>query len=287
MTYFGFLALFVGIPLIFLAVLNWRARHQPLPAKLSAFQPLSVIFLHIVLAVLYTTPWDNYLVATKVWWYDPAMVTGLTIGWVPIEEYTFFILQTLLTGFWLIWLARRIVPMQNDTRPQPSLRWWSTITLSFFWLSSVIILIANWQPGTYLVLILIWALPPIMLQTAFGSDILWRYRNLILPGFIIPTLYLSLADTLAIRSGTWTINPAQSTGLLLPGGLPVEEFIFFLVTNLLIVFGVTLALALDSQKRISPYLLEKIVKVTGLQKYEETHPSQISQFHTAEQDEFP
>ena len=51
-----------------------------------------------MVAVLYTTPWDNYLVATGVWWYDPHLVAGLVLGWVPIEEYTFFILQTLAMG---------------------------------------------------------------------------------------------------------------------------------------------------------------------------------------------
>jgi lycopene cyclase domain-containing protein len=128
------------------------------------------------------------------------------------------------------------------------------------------ILVAGWQPGTYLGLILVWALPPIMLQTVFGADILWGYRRLVLPGFIIPTLYLSFADTLAIRAGTWTIDPAQTTGIHFPGGLPLEEFIFFLVTNLLISFGTTLVLARESQQRVSPKLLAKIMKFTGLRK---------------------
>jgi lycopene cyclase domain-containing protein len=109
-----------------------------------------------------------------------------------------------------------------------------------------------------------------MLQTAFGADILWGYRRLVLPGFIVPTLYLSLADTFAIRAGTWTIDPVQTTGLHFTGGLPVEEFVFFLVTNLLISFGTTLVLARESQTRVSPSLLEKITKFTGLKQYEKT-----------------
>ncbi|MFC1997734.1 lycopene cyclase domain-containing protein [Chloroflexota bacterium] len=270
MTYFGFLGLFVAVPLLILAILNWRVRHQPFPHRLSAFQPFGVVLAHVVVALLYTTPWDNYLVATGVWWYEPVLVTGLTLGWIPIEEYTFFILQTLLTGFWLIWLARKVVPTLGEFHPQKHLRWWSTLILALFWLISVGILLFGWHPGTYLALILIWALPPIMVQTAFGADILWGYRSLVLPGFIIPTLYLSLADTLAIRSGTWTIDPAQSTGILFPGSLPVEEFLFFLVTNLLISFGITLVLARESQQRVSPHLLDRIMKVTRLQKPERT-----------------
>ena len=38
---------------------------------------------------------------------DPNLVTGLTIGWVPIEEYTFFIVQPILAGLWFLFWARR------------------------------------------------------------------------------------------------------------------------------------------------------------------------------------
>ena len=266
MTYFAFLILFVGPPLAVLTTLNWRARQAPFPPRLHAFQPLSVILAHVLVALIYTTPWDNYLVATNVWWYDPALVTGLTLGWVPIEEYTFFIVQTLMTGLWLLWLARKVVPLQGEIPTRPTLRWAGTLMFGFLWLCSSGILVLGWQPGTYLALILVWALPPIMLQAAFGADLLWNYRRLVLPGFIVPALYLSLVDTIAIRAGTWTIDPAQSTGLHFPGGLPLEEFVFFLVTNLLISFGFVLVLARESQPRISPRLLGTIMKITGLRK---------------------
>jgi lycopene cyclase domain-containing protein len=269
MTYFGFLALFIGPPLIYLGAVYWHRRHKPLPENLDAFQPFSVVLAHVLVALLYTTLWDNYLVATGVWWYDPNLVTGMTLGWVPVEEYVFFILQTLMTGLWIIWLIRKINPEQAKIRFRPNLRWVSTLFLSVMWIFSAVILGIGWEPGTYLALILIWALPPIMLQTAFGADILWGYRRIVLPGFIIPALYLSLADTYAIQSGTWTIDPAQTTSLHLPAGLPVEEFIFFLVTNILISFGTVLVLARESQKRVSPNLLAKIAKFTGLKTYKQ------------------
>ncbi len=264
MTYFGVLALFILPPIGILLALHWRDRRRLLPTALRAFHPGSVIWAHVLVALIYTTPWDNYLVATGVWWYDPNLVTGLTLGWVPIEEYTFFILQTLLTGLWLVWLARRLALPPTQMSSRSSLRWSSTLVLSILWLASLARLLAQWLPGTYLVLILVWALPPIMLQTAFGADILWSWRRLVLPGFIIPTLYLSLVDTIAIRAGTWTIDPVQTTGIHLPGGLPLEELTFFLVTNLLVSFGVTLVLATKSQQRVSPQVLAKIIKVGGL-----------------------
>jgi lycopene cyclase domain-containing protein len=266
MTYFGFLALFIGPPLIWMAFLLWRDRQRPFPERFSAFPPYSVILVHVLVALLYTTPWDNYLVATGVWWYDPKLVTGLTLGWVPIEEYTFFVVQTLMTGLWLLWLIRRVGRTQRETFSRPNLRWSATLVLGVLWVLSVMILVASWQPGTYLGLILVWALPPIMLQTAFGADILWGYRRLVLPGFIVPTLYLSFADSFAISVGTWTIDPTQTTGIHFPGGLPLEEFIFFLMTNLLISFGATLMLVRESQQRVPPKLLAKIIKFTGLPK---------------------
>ena len=111
--------------------------------------------------------------------------------------------------------------------------------------------IAGWQPGVYLALILVWALPPIGLQLAFGADILWQQRRLLLPAFVSLTLYLGAADALAIREGTWTIDPAQSLGLYLGGVLPIEEFLFFAITNMLLLFGVTLLWAGASHERLA------------------------------------
>ena len=92
---------------------------------------------------------------------------------------------------------------------------------------------------TYLTLILSWALLPILLQVAFGADILLANWRLLVLAIVTPTLYLWLIDAIAIQSGTWTIDPAQTTGIKL-GPLPLEEMVFFLMTNLLIAFGMTL-----------------------------------------------
>lgn len=254
MSYFGFLARFLGIPILLLAVAAWIARRRgqalALAPALGTAPAGTVVFLHVIIALLYTTPWDNYLVATRVWWYDPALVTGFTLGWVPIEEYTFFVLQPIMTGLWLLFLGQRIsLPATVPHRPR--LRYLAVGLAGLLWLGSLAILLSSWEPGTYLGLELIWALPPIMLQLAFGADILWRYRRFILLALVPPTLYLSAADALAIQAGTWTINPAQSLPIHLGGILPLEELLFFLLTNTLIVFGVTLALARESGNRFA------------------------------------
>lgn len=253
MTYFGFLGLFLMIPIgVLLAVALWdRARGREIPAAMRAWPPVAAIILHAVIALLYTTLWDNYLVATRVWWYDPALVTGITIAYVPIEEYTFFVVQPILAGLWLLFLLRRLrMPAGQKTEStSSSIRLWSVAVTAVLWLGSVVLLASGWQPGTYMGLELIWALPPIALQLAFGADILWRYRRLVALVIIPLTLYLSTADAIAINQGIWTINPEKSVDLLLGGILPVEEFLFFLLTNTLVTFGVTLVMAQASHDR--------------------------------------
>ncbi len=250
MTYFGFLLRFLLIPiLLLLGIAWWDARNgRRRAASLRSWPIWAGIVLHVVVALVYTTGWDNYLVATRVWWYDPALVTGLTLGWVPIEEYTFFILQPILAGLWLLFLVRRMDAGQSTLRS--SLRLWLTVLVGLIWIASAAILLLGWLPGTYLALELVWALPPIALQLAFGADILWRHGRLVLLAILPLTLYLSAVDALAINWGTWTINPAKSLNIFIGGVLPVEEFLFFLLTNTLITFGLVLVWSEVSHRRL-------------------------------------
>ena len=254
MTYFGFLLRFLAVPLMLVgAVMLYEGRRSGNGRLLwREGRSWLVVLLHVVIAVLYTTPWDNYLVATRVWWYDPSLVTGITLGWVPLEEYTFFVLQTLLAGMWVLLLMTHVAPAGKSPPPAArAIRIVSTALILVFWAGAVLVLVAGWGPGTYLALELAWALPPIALQLAFGADILWQYRRLVGLAIVPLTLYLSLCDSLAIGAGTWTINPEQSLGLLLGGILPLEELLFFLLTNTLVTFGVTLMLAPETLARFN------------------------------------
>ncbi len=260
MSYFGFLAWFVGIPIVIFGTLNWLDGRQGkrVPQSLTSWPAATVIIALVFVAVAYTTPWDNYLVATRVWWYDENLVTGITFGWVPIEEYTFFVVQTIMTGLFTVWLMRRM-PVATAPSKQNSLRirYWATGIVGVVWLGSVVLLALTflypesfWMRGTYLALELSWGLIPIMLQLIVGADLLWKHRYTVITGVLVTWLYLSATDMLAIQSGTWTINPEQSLPILIAGILPIEEVVFFLITNVLVVFGLALVMEQESEYRI-------------------------------------
>ena len=256
MMYFGFLLRFLVIPiLIFLAIAYWdRKKNKQIHGFRNGQAVWIGIAVHVLLAVAYTTPWDNYLVATGVWYYNPDLVTGIVLGYVPIEEYTFFVLETILAGLWWWFLERRLSPSPspfNKSKPNKKRIYLSSSFLVFLWLISTYLFFFGDARWTYLSIILFWALPPIILQTLFGADILWQHRRLVFWGIFVPGAYLSLMDIAALTDATWSISPAQTTGILFFGILPLEEVVFFFITNMLIVFGMTLLLANASQQRLA------------------------------------
>jgi lycopene cyclase domain-containing protein len=84
-TYFAVLLTFVVPPLVLIiagrVIRLWQDHRQGAPH----WQPLLIVLLHALLALVYTMPWDNYLVASGVWWYGETLVTGLSIGYIPID----------------------------------------------------------------------------------------------------------------------------------------------------------------------------------------------------------
>lgn len=254
MSYFSVLAIFILPPLLLLTFVVIAHIYRLRRSTKHPWKPILIVFLHMLIALLYTTPWDNYLVATGVWWYDRQLVTGHTLGWVPVEEYIFFLLQTALTGFWLLLLRFQYRTPEQKFQPNTALRYWTTSIGFLFWIFSIVILIFGPHTSTYLALILVWALPPILLQLVFGADFLIAQWRILTLAILLPTIYLWFVDALAIRWSTWTIDPIQTTGIKL-GLLPIEEMLFFLVTNILIVFGVTLFLSPYSLPRFRKWLV--------------------------------
>ena len=180
----------------------------------------------VVLAVVYTTPWDNYLVWRGVWGYGEGRVLG-TWGWVPVEEYAFFVLQTLSVGLW----TRRV-----RSAPAGAASVWPArlgVALGVLATALGAALWAGGGRGLYLGLILVWAGPVVAVQWGLGGAALWADRRALALAAGVPALVFCVVDRIAIGAGVWRIADATRTGAEV-AGLPVEEALFFGVTSLFV-----------------------------------------------------
>jgi lycopene cyclase domain-containing protein len=117
----------------------------------------------------------------------------------------------------------------------PAARW--VAAASWLAIAIVALLSLRGEEMTYLRLILAWAAPVLAGLWIWAGAEVWARRRVAMIGLALPTLYLWIADAIAIRLGIWSIDPRLSTGIVILG-LPIEEAVFFLVTNLLVITGV-------------------------------------------------
>jgi len=231
MSYLDVLLYFIVPPIVALVLFPSLATHG------NRKDLLRGTFLLVILALLWTTPWDNYLVATGIWFYGEGRVLG-TIGYVPIEEYVFFILQTLLVGLWVIRLNFHFGIRQSNVESSNNHSHKLAVAALFsVWFLSLGLM---WKlESRYLGLILVWALPVIGIQWWFGFQTLVKNIKFCLWAVLPPTIYLWLVDSLALFKNVWTISSKTTVGWGI-GILPLEEALFFFVTTLMVAQGLIL-----------------------------------------------
>jgi 15-cis-phytoene synthase/lycopene beta-cyclase len=198
-----------------------------------------IVFL-IIIAVVSTIPWDSYLIQRKIWTYPPSVIIGPTLFSIPAEEVFFFVIQTYNTTLLYLILNKPLLHPSYliGSNKTPRFQW--SLGHSFFSICIVTGAGLIWQggKGTYLGLILAWAGPFALLLWVLSSQFLIHlpYTSTLAP-VAIPTLYLWVVDTLALKRGTWAIESGTKLGIHLWDGLEIEEAVFFLFTNTMIVFG--------------------------------------------------
>ena len=69
------------------------------------------------------------------------------------------------------------------------------------------------------------------LELALRTRVLVRTRRL-LASLVVPLLVFYAWDMYAIASGHWTFDPDRILGVSLPGGVPLDEILFFMVIPL-------------------------------------------------------
>ncbi|WP_302081678.1 lycopene cyclase domain-containing protein [Salinibaculum rarum] len=225
LTYLQFLAVFVGLPLSVLvvgSVVSWRPTRAPFGLQTGA------LALMVALALVYTTPWDNYLIARGVWWYGDGVV-ATRIWQMPLGEYLFVIIQSVLVGVWTFSHDGAVDPTVGHSWRDRLVGVLAGVAVTLVGVAFLL------GPASmfYMGAIFAWSGPVFALQWGVG----WRYLRTIWRRLVVmvavPVLYLSSIDRLAIEWGLWTISSTYSTGLTV-GGLPLEEGVFFLVTSLFV-----------------------------------------------------
>ena len=93
--------------------------------------------------------------------------------------------------------------------------------------------------GTYLGLIFAWACPFALLTWTLTADMILAmpWISTLVP-ILAPTFYLWVVDEISLSSGVWSIEGGTKYDWQLFGSLEIEEAVFFLVSNVLVVFGI-------------------------------------------------
>lgn len=215
---------------------------------ITSFDRIKILTL-CIFAVIYTTPWDNYIIYHKAWWYRKGAVIG-TIGYVPIEEYMFFIIQTILTSLWTIccsrWTLHSLYLRSSKSLKFQLMKYVGIVLMAsailWGWLNAI--------PATksfYLCSIVWWSLLIVVLLWYIASThIVHRYQQILFSA-VFPSLYLCYVDVIALRARVWHINEKTSLEVFVVDELPIEEVIFFFVTNFIVVMG---AAGFDKAKAI-------------------------------------
>lgn len=214
--------------------------YHPLCTRLDVYK---ILFL-ICIAVTATIPWDSYLIRRKIWTYPPSVIIGPKIFDIPLEEVFFFVIQTYNTSLLYLLLSK---PTLKPAYLKGSRTGWKVTLFGDYLVGQAIIgaiiaysayLVAGGKEGTYMGLIGVWAGPFAFLLRGLAYQLLVNlpWKDTLAP-IVIPTIYLWIVDTFALQRGTWSISTGTKFGIHVWPHLEIEEAVFFLATNILIVFG--------------------------------------------------
>ena len=193
------------------------------------------LVIMVTVAFAYTTPWGSYMIGRGVWWYGENAVFARALD-IPLGEYMFFIIQTLLVGLYLHWRGFDPSFESGDLAPGPRLAGIAAgVALSAGGLGLAVLA----DSGLYLGGLVAWTGPVVALQWAVGGGYLVRRPRMWLESAVVPAVYLWAADWTAIQMGTWSISAEFTTGTA-PLGLPVEEMLFFLAAGVMTSTGLVL-----------------------------------------------
>lgn len=228
MTYFRFHWIFNVPLLVVLTLISWRERW--LYGETRALEWV------VLAAFVFTTPWDNFAARRGIWGF-PREKYAFRIGYLPIEEYLFFVLQTLNVILGVRALFRLYPEWHRHVSTQPAFWTWLCLAASVPTWIIIGLQLRAWArargPRMNYALHLAWFLPVIYLQWVIGPRLFAAHAGMLLLVTCLFGIYYTLADLIAVRAGLWFFDETQITGHKI-AGLPWEEIAFFFLTSLLV-----------------------------------------------------
>jgi lycopene cyclase domain-containing protein len=89
---------------------------------------------------------------------------------------------------------------------------------------------------TYLAVLAVCLVSALWLEPVLRVGVLRQWRRLLVT--IVPVAIVFAGwDIAAIAAGHWSYDPGQIVGVLLPGRLPIEELLFFIVVPVCAILG--------------------------------------------------
>lgn len=226
MTYAQFHFLF-NLPLL---LILWYFGGKEMPSELSYF-----ILILLGMVVLFTSPWDNWAVKRGIWGFSKERF-WFKIGYLPLEEYLFFLIETME----VIWLVEVLIHRSLPSALARAIEWNDPLfyipccALLVTWLSVWFKYGNHSSRWNYAWHLLFWFLPVIFFQWILAWPIFLNHLSTIFWATAGIGTYLSLADWIAVRQGIWFFDEKQITGLKFSSILPWEEVAFFYLTSLLV-----------------------------------------------------
>ena len=155
------------------------------------------------------------------------MIVGPKFFDIPLEEVFFFVIQTYNTTLLYLLLSK---PTFHPVylRYEGKVNHWRYLKLAGQVVLAIILkrgwsLVLEAKEGVYLGLILVWAIPFLLLlwSLAYQFVLGLPWTNTLLP-IALPTVYLWVVDTLALRRGTWVIESGTKLGIHVWPHLEIE-----------------------------------------------------------------
>lgn len=146
---------------------------------------------------------------------------------IPLEELFFFVIQTYNTTLLYLFLSKATFHPVHLRYEAKGDKWkyyklFGQLALALTFKKGLNMVIAG-KEGTYLGLILVWAIPFLFLlwNLAYQFVLGLPLTNTVIP-IVLPTLFLWGVDTLALNRGTWVIESGTKLGWQLWPGLEIE-----------------------------------------------------------------